>query len=263
MCVRAVDNSGNIGPWSSVVSVFVENNLPGTPTNLQVAGSTGPLYYNSAQTRAITWTNPNDGSGSGIAYYQISLDNGSTVAGVITNGGNYPLPLQASVYNVKVRAVDNSGNNSLWSSAVSVFVENDAPTNPTNFKINGSGTTPQYGSSAGTFALSWDSSTDSTGSGVEKYRIYNGGTLVQDNITGNNYSLSLTLGTRNLSVRAVDRAGNESVDSDIIHLILENTLPNFYGYQSPLLSILMKKAPLNLPILMGLILILKTMNILL
>jgi hypothetical protein len=125
-----------------------------------------------------------------------------------------------------VRALDNAGNTGVWSSAVTVYVENTVPAVPTVFRVNGSGVTPQYGNGAGIFALSWTASAgDGLGSGVAKYRVYNGGVLLQDNIGGTAVSLSLALGTYNFTMRTVDYAGNESGDSNQVQVIIENTPP--------------------------------------
>jgi len=231
--VRTVDNSGNISGWSASVTVYVEDTLPGTPAGLQVAASSGPLYYNIAQNPSISWTAPSDGIGSGIAYYQISLDNGVSVNGAnetITTGVNRNLALQgAGPYLIKVRAVDQSGNIGSWTSAVTVYVENTVPADPTVFRVNNSAG-PLYFNTAATVGLSWTAPADGTGSGVKEYRIYNGGVLLSGSIPGTTHSINLALGASySLTVRAVDNSGNESGNSNSVSVITENINPPDVG----------------------------------
>ncbi|MEM1823191.1 MAG: Ig-like domain-containing protein [Candidatus Hadarchaeales archaeon] len=87
--VKARDNAGNDGPWSSVWSFRVDTIPPAAPINLQIS----PDNWTKINSFTLTWTNPPDPSGVVMAYYKFDSPptspsdyNGSAPAtGIISN----------------------------------------------------------------------------------------------------------------------------------------------------------------------------------
>jgi Bacterial Ig-like domain len=82
----------------------------------------------------FTWT-----SISGATSYLVSLDGGAETS--VANANFTPsFDLSIGSHNIKVRSVDQAGNQSVQSSAATVNVIPTAPLSPTNLTINGGAT---------------------------------------------------------------------------------------------------------------------------
>ncbi len=160
--VRAVDKAGNIQTtYQPSNGIVIDSDPPNTPTNLQVAGSTGTVYFTATGNRAITWTNIADVGPSGVSYYEIGVN--STITTHV-NGNNYNFTAEGT-YDVKVRAVDNAGNAGAWSTAVTVIVDGTDPD-----ESGASVTDPGAFTNLTTITFSWSGFVD-TGTGIQKYQI--------------------------------------------------------------------------------------------
>jgi len=147
---------------------------------------------------------------SGVKNYDVSIDNGATVYTVVTAPttavtitGRTP----STVHQCRVRARDNAGNVSAWSTAVAVTTaasggDTTAPTVPTG--LGSSGIT-QTGAT-----VAWTASTDAVG--VTKYQVEVNGVTLGDESTSLSRALTgLTAATlQSVRVRAGDAAGNFS-----------------------------------------------------
>ena len=212
--VKAVDEAGNVSNATTAITVRTLDgtnpNAPaGTPT---ISDKTGSGF-------TVSWTAASDNAnGSGIKEYEVMV--GADMYGpttsttlVITGLSEY------TVYEVKVRAVDNDGNKSSWSTSVNPRT-NDVtlPTVPTGVAASNINAT--------TFTLSWTASTDNVG--ISGYNVYlNGVKKNSDVIVGTTYNVTGV--TRNVpytvTVRAVDSSGNESTASTGINVTPVDVTP--------------------------------------
>ena len=117
----------------------------------------------------------------------------------------------ATAYNFAVRAIDAAGNESVDSNTLAITTNTASDTQaPTASTISSTG------QSDTTVDLSWTAATDNTA--VTGYKVYKGGVL--ETTLGNvlTYQVTgLTAATAyNFTVRAIDTAGNESVDSNTL-----------------------------------------------
>ncbi len=147
---------------------------------------------------------------SGVKNYDVSIDNGATVytttVGPVTSV-TVTGRTASTAHQCRVRARDNAGNVSAWSTAVTVTTaassgDTTAPTVPTGL---GSSSITQTGAT-----VSWTASTDAVG--VTKYQVEVNSVVLADESTSLSRSLSgLTANTlQSVRVRAGDAAGNFS-----------------------------------------------------
>lgn len=220
--VRAVDNAGNISAWSATTSESVPTSTdttpPTDPSNLRATA-------NSSSQITLTWTESSDTSG--IASYSVQRSTTSTTgpwtsvgtgitATTFTNTG-----LTASTtYYYQVRAVDNAGNVSNWSTTaqattLSATVDTTPPSAPTLSLA----TFPPSGTN---IDLSWTASTDNVA--VSKYsleRSLNGSTWVFRTETNSSTRTFTDSGLNSSTtyyyrVKAVDSSNNSSAYSNVI-----------------------------------------------
>src|SRR6185369_6501355 len=163
----------------------------------------------SCNAASLAWTASTDSGGSGVKGYNV-YRNGShlkQVTGVATTDGSLAA---STAYSYAVSAIDNAGNESARSAAVSVTTpacpDTTAPTVPGG--LSGSAT------SCNAASLAWTASTDSGGSSLKGYNVYRNGTFVKQ-VTGvattdGSLAASTAYG---YAVSAIDNAGNESARS--------------------------------------------------
>ena len=122
--VRARDNAGNVGPWSTVKSTRVDREVPINATIEAVtildSGYAFPNFtVNWSATDALSGIQKylvrvHDASG----YYDTEFSAGET-------SGTFPGGTVGEQYGFEVYATDNAGNVSVWSSRDNVIVVND------------------------------------------------------------------------------------------------------------------------------------------
>lgn len=215
--VTALDDYRNESVRSQTVTAIFDTISPLAPIGLASNPSA------DGQTM-LTWT-PN--TEPDIAGYNVYQD------GVKRNG---PLIIPPEylvtglannvTYSFTVTAVDTSGNASPQSQAVTYFLDASAPEPPTG--LTGTATTS-------TVDLSWVASTDPDVVGYNIYR--NGVKLNSSLVTDTTFVASgLAPGTsHNFTVRAVDDANNESVNSNMFSISTEDvpeTVPQNVKAQS-------------------------------
>jgi len=179
-----------------------DTQAPTVPTNLSVQSKTD-------RSITINWTESTDNVA--VTGYELWID--GSFSETLSIGSMYVITgLTASTsYSIQLLAFDAAGNKSALSTALSVTTNAPAdttpPTVPTNLVL-GIATSSSIG-------FTWDASTDNIG--VTGYKVYVDGVFNQTvtsefaNVTGLSSNTSY-----NLSVSAIDAAGNESVQSSII-----------------------------------------------
>jgi len=216
------DNAGNqttCGTYNNVL-VRVDKDAPAVPTSvLRYGSSTGTV-----RTNANSWTNQTlwwgsfsaTDSGSGTSYYQYSTGCTGSSSGTLSSYHQYT---GTTNYTFCIRAVDNVGLASSWSSPIYIKVDKTAPSAPTtmNFVF---GDWSVYGGSwtnKTVYAGRTSSSPAPTGSsdshsGVNRYQISSDGTnwYNYSYTTSSSMYVMSTQGTHVRYFRAVDNAGNVS-----------------------------------------------------
>ncbi|MFC6085228.1 cellulase family glycosylhydrolase [Sphaerisporangium aureirubrum] len=182
---------------------------PGTPAASSVTSSGATL----------TWTASTDTGGSGLAGYNVYREQGTTdpQLGQSTTNSITLTGLTASTqYQVYVRARDGAGNLSGNSSLVTFTTTGGGGTDTTPPSTPG---TPAASNVTTTSAnLTWTASTDTGGSGLAGYNVYqDGGTLLGQSTTNSISLTGLTAGLQyRVYVRARDGAGNLSANSGTV-----------------------------------------------
>lgn len=179
--------------------------------DLAVNVGTSPLGWvnpgdGGQDTNTVTWDRVTDAGGSGLRIYQV-WRNGDWYGYVPSGTTRYVDTNPVAGARYQVRAEDNAGNKSSWSTPVGVGgdpggPDRQAPSTPSGLRVS---------SQAGNATLTWNAVSDQGGSGLEGYQIWRNGswygwrppsttTFVDTNpVDGARYQL-----------RAEDNAGNAS-----------------------------------------------------
>jgi len=127
--VRA-HNSAGWGSWSDSVTVQVDLSGPNTPTHASPADN----YCTNNNTPTLTANATSDvGCGGGVQYYiRVWNSAGAIVANSDWMGGtSYTTPaLATGTYTWQILARDRFGNESAWSSARTIMIDQTAPPTP-------------------------------------------------------------------------------------------------------------------------------------
>ncbi|MEC0232629.1 RCC1 domain-containing protein [Paenibacillus alba] len=211
------NSSGQLGAGPVTITTavnvsFFDTQAPTAPTSLAVAG----IIANSV---TLSWTASTDD----IAVTSYDIYNGSTVVGSVEGSTTtYKVTglIANTAYAFTVKAKDAVGNVSEASNVVNLFTDFDmqAPTVPSNFKVSVK--------TSSTVTLKWTSSTDNVG--VTGYDIYNGSTVV-GSVDGSTKTYTVTgllvNTTYNFTVKAKDAAGNVSVASNAVNVLIDTQAP--------------------------------------
>lgn len=200
---QGTDGWVNLGPLSTTGSCTGDCAAPSVPVGLGVTGVTDTSV-------SLSWSASTDTGGSGLRGYDVYRDGTKVTATPVTatsftDTGRSP----GRTYQYTVRAVDNAGNVSAQSAAVSATTTGCAgdctpPAAPT-----GLASPSQTGNSV---SLAWNASTDNVA--VTGYRVYRGGSQV-GTAGGTSFTdTGLSPGTAyTYTVKAYDAAGNLSAAS--------------------------------------------------
>ena len=203
--IVAIDAAGNISAGSNVINIITtDTQAPTAPTGLTTSVLT-------AVSVVLTWLPSTDNiTVTGYDVYQNNIKINTapvtnttyTVTGLVT----------ATSYSFFVRAFDSSGNNSANSNTVGITTPDIiAPSAPANLVSSNLAST--------SLTVSWTVATDNVA--VTGYDIYQNGLKINTSIvTASTYNVSgLTAATTySFYVRAVDAAGNQSVNSNSINV---------------------------------------------
>ncbi|MCB4809224.1 fibronectin type III domain-containing protein [Tamlana sp. 62-3] len=185
----------------------LDTEAPSSPINLVSSNIT-------EKSANLTWSAASDNVA--VTNYNIYNNNNLIVS---TNNTTHSLSdlTPGITYSITVTALDEAGNESEHSNSVTFTTsDNNAPTAPQN--LIASNITE---SSA---QLTWNASTDNVS--VLGYNIYNDGEFIATVRGATNYALvELNQGTEyNITVRAYDEAGNESIESNIATFVTLDTI---------------------------------------
>jgi hypothetical protein len=213
--------------------ILIDNTAPTTPI---IQTPTAEQYFSTAPIQN-TWTASTDASG--ISKYQVEYvyDDGHTfiggptrdVPGSQTSRTHNPSSSEQGGVTIRVRAIDNTGNESVWSNPVHYTYDATAPTVPTN------GLPHNTDIGINDFHFTWDNSTDKSPvtyefqsslnpaqtSNVLTAGLWKSGVLSSNTI----HSTGAPDGTWYWQVRAIDAAGNKSAWSPIWNVTLDSIGP--------------------------------------
>lgn len=234
--VRAKDNAGNIGEWSSLEKVIIDTVAPQIPTGLTRFTPNGLTEYVCGttvqrQTLIPTW---DAYIGSDFDHYEYTSFNpngsiGLNEQSLTTNKFVHTwVPTSDGTYGYAVRTVDKAGNKSGWaltgktlSGSCQITYDSTPPNVPTLVS-------PDDGAFVkGNPTQSWNSVNDAHHYVYESYYDYEGNNKIYPTTTT---GTSRTVGgmqtiTFYWRVKAVDAVGNESDWSEMRKLTVDNTLP--------------------------------------
>jgi len=139
--VKAIDNVGNNGPWSTVLQFTVDV----TPPSIPVLQSPATGTISTSQSQTLSWSAATDNFG--VSSYTLQVDTSSAFnsASLITRtitGTSYSLTLSPNTYYWRVQAVDLAGNVGGWSSVFTLSISDFSLTvtpNPLNVNTGTSG----------------------------------------------------------------------------------------------------------------------------
>ncbi len=201
-------------------TVEVDMDAPAIPTGLQLtepAGTTiGTELYTADETPKVKWNVVVNGD---LDHYVVEID-GQAWINVDKTTAYYEFTegLADGEHTVKVKAVDELGNESLYSAALVFTVDTTPPGRP-NMPM-----TARLTKEADQ-VWTWDVVTDA-GSGFDHYEVLINNTLpVAASVTIATHTTSLTDGDHFLQVRSVDKLGNTSLWSDPGYVTVDLTPP--------------------------------------
>ena len=199
MTVKAKDASGNISSESSVLKVTTpDTHAPSVPLFMTASNITETSF-------TLSWTASTDNVG--VTSYDI-YSNGRFIVTVTGTSVNLSGLAASTTYTLTIRAKDEAGNISSPSTSLDIRTsDTHVPSAPADLKANSLTET--------NFTLTWSASSDNVG--VTGYKVLMNGTQMTS-VTGTSAIISgLTVNTTyNMTVEAMDAAGNVSAPSDIL-----------------------------------------------
>ncbi len=214
--VRSADYNGNLSDWSSVGSFSVDLTAPDSPSQLSFIIDDDDVTFN--------WSDSFDNM-SGVSGYIIEYGfradfNDAIISSTSESACNL-WDLVDGSYHWRVKAVDNSGNETAWVLGEDIVIDNSAPAIPTGVAII---------ENAGTTLLDWNDSSDNL-TGVKEYVVEYATNALFSNATsyvtyGSEMLVnSLPDGSNFFRVKAVDNNGNESAWSEAVELLVDQSSP--------------------------------------
>lgn len=235
LTVRATDAAGNTSPVSAARSVTIDSVAPvATLATLALSldsGRSGTDFVTRFASQSITGT-----LGTALAagdVVQISLDNGATwnTAAAAGNGlsWSYAATLIAS-NTLKVRVVDTAGNLGASTLTQAYVYDTSAPAKPGTPMLATASDTGESNSDGITSATQLSfSGTAEANAAVFLYdtdgTTVRGGTVADASGNWSLTSSTLTQGSHTLTVKAEDAAGNASVASNGLVVVVDTTAP--------------------------------------
>ena len=229
----ASDTAGNVSTASPAVPLVIDTVAPTIPvvTGLTVATDTGV-----SNTDEITNLNKPTLTGTAEANSTVRVFDGAILLGTVTadGSGNWSLPISTALANgthaITATSSDTAGNVSAASPALPLVIDTTAPNTPAVTSLtaatdSGVSTTDEI-TNVNKPTLVGTAEANST------VNVYDGATLL-GTVTANgsgSWTLALTTaltdGAHSITATSIDTAGNVSVASPVLPLVIDTNAPN-------------------------------------
>jgi len=121
LSLRSRDNAGNDASGYVYYGPFkIDTTPPDTPSLSESHCGSSWTTHNSPY---FAWNDPGDGAGSGVSYYEGSMDDGAP----FQVSSPYHPTLSDGIHTFKVRAVDGVGLRGSWSNVITVKIDTTPP----------------------------------------------------------------------------------------------------------------------------------------
>jgi hypothetical protein len=233
---RALDAAGNVSANSVALTITIDTTAPAVPTapDLNALSDTGLLNDDDVTRDATPTFDGTAENGATVELFIDGLSVGTTLAGL---GGSWtftaPIGLADGGHNVTARAIDAAGNASPQTTGLAIIVDTVAPSAPTQLDLDAASdsgssdtdnrtndTTPSFsgaalaGSTVEIFANAITlGTTTATGGGVWTFQT----------------AAALGEGPQSITATATDAAGNTSVLSVPLAIVIDTTPPGQPG----------------------------------
>ncbi|SMH61874.1 Ig-like domain-containing protein [Azospirillum agricola] len=227
LTARGTDAAGNTSALSSAIVITIDTVAPNAPTGVTLASASDS---GSSNTDRVTNVTAPTLSGTAEANSTVTLYSGATAVGTATANGTGAWTITAAsladgVNTLTAKAVDDAGNTSAASSPLTVTIDT----------VQAAPGTPVLGAAYDSGSSSTDGITNivnptitGTGEAGSVVTLYDGGTSF-GSTTVNGLGVwsiatgTLLPGTRTLTARAVDAAGNSSAASAGLVITIDTT----------------------------------------
>ena len=216
---RTLDDAGNQGDWATLFTFRYDNTPPANPdTVVEVHGVEDGVAQSSIIEPTFTWSGAEDGTGSGVAGYDIFWGNNpdgevldATARTAVYSPGS--VTGEADLY-LRVRTWDRAGNVSDWGTLFNFKYDPGIPSNPTSAtETNGAQDGVwQHAITAPVFV--WSGAHAGEGANVQEYDVYWGTNPFGSDVAATVEDASFTPGNIGstgiyyLRVRTRDSVGN-------------------------------------------------------
>lgn len=253
---RVYDKAGNYGSFNTQTQKFVlDTTAPSTPV---ITTPTSNQYFKTTPI-LNSWSASTD-TASGVKEYQVKYVyddhhkvNGSdtiirTVTG--TSRNHIPAPSEQGGVTIWVRAIDNVGNASDWSSPIHYTYDATKPAAPTLVSpddkavVNGTSITQAWtDTSSDVDHYIYESYNDATATSLRWHEVFTTTSKTAKNVGQTTYWWR---------VMAIDKAGNESDWSDLYKITVDNTAPDVqitgYGQDNNVIQPTVTATDANMPL---------------
>jgi len=146
-----------------------------------------------------------------IDHHEIYVDGNLVNGSIPASQTSYVLTLSEGMHNITIRTMDMSRN--MDEDTIEITIDTTPPSIIISYPQNGEVITTPI------ITIEWDG--DDEVSGIDHFEIYVDGSPINTSIpvSQTNYTLELTEGTHNITIMAVDKAGNIGTDSIIVEII--------------------------------------------
>lgn len=218
--VSTQDVAGNESGVADLFTFKYDTAAPTHPTATETHALTSAVWQNSVASPAFELSGASDGSGSGVAGYDLYW--GSSAAGTTvtthTIGSSYTPPaVTAGTHYLRGRTYDLAGNVSVWQTLFTFKYDAVAPNSPGLVSEAGGVISGTWQATISSPAFNWNASPDNSGgSGTAGYEVYWGtdpaGNTAVTQVTNPAFAPgAVTPGTPTyLRLRAYDQVGNTS-----------------------------------------------------
>ena len=217
------------GSDTTTFSITIDTTTPTALSSITLAGHAADGYLSAADfvaTAEPLIADPDDGSYADVRYRVLYVSDGSCrsdsaqMSSTIPDTGDLSSNWRPGAYKVCVVALDVAGNE-VWAESASFQLDVTAPTKPTTPDL----TTDTGSSSTDDITNNNTPTITTTAVANATYEWTVDGAVNNSYTTNSITTTALSNGDHTFSVKVTDRAGNQSVASDILTITVDTTAP--------------------------------------